>query len=87
MPHLLPEQCAHFADLFDQLGLDSTPKGIADFINGHRPLANEVLLENAPFWTTGQSSFIREEKQRDEPPWSELIDQLNTSLRDAKLAH
>ena len=48
MAHLLPEQCAHFSDLFDQLGLSSTPAGIADFINGHRPLAGPVLLAELP---------------------------------------
>mgnify|MGYP003608408644 CR=1 FL=1 len=81
MAHLLPEQCAHFSDLFDQLGLSSTPAGIADFINGHRPLAGPVLLADAPFWTPAQAHFLREEMQRDEPPWSELIDQLNAALR------
>ena len=36
----------------------------------------------APFWNRGQSQFIREKKQGDEPPWNILIDQLNTALRD-----
>lgn len=82
MPTLLPEQCAHFTDLFDQLGLPSRPAQIADFINGHRPLAGQVLLADAPFWNRGQSQFIREKKLNDEPPWNILVDQLNTALRD-----
>ena len=87
MSHLLPEQCAHFSDLFDQLGLSSRPADIADFINRHRPLKGQVLLADAPFWSTGQAQFLREEMQRDEPPWSELIDQLNTALRAAPGTH
>lgn len=82
MSTLNPEQCAHFSDLFEQLGLSSSPADIAAFINKHRPLAGNVLLHAAPFWTTAQSQFIREERKRDEPPWTELIDQLNTALRD-----
>ena len=81
MSHLLPEQCAHFSDLFDQLGLPSTPAGIAQFINTHRPLDGDTLLADAPFGSPAQAQFLREERARDEPPWSELIDQLNTALR------
>ena len=81
MPHMLPEQCAHFSDLFDQLGLDSSPAAIAGFINSHSPLQGQVLLADAPFWKPDQAQFLREEMQRDEPPWSELIDQLNSALR------
>ncbi len=71
-----------FSDLFDQLGLDSTPERIADFIVQHRPLANDVLLQDAPFWSAGQAQFIAEKKKLDEPPWSILIDQLSNALRD-----
>lgn len=82
MPTLLPEQCAHFSDLFDQLGLPSQPAQIAEFIHRHRPLAGDVLLADAPFWKLDQAQFIREKKQLDEPPWTILIDQLSTALRD-----
>ena len=47
----------------------------------HSPLAGTVDLADAPFWSAAQGQFLREESQRDEPPWSELIDQLNTALR------
>ena len=82
MHSLMPEQCAHFTDLFDQLGLPSSPADIAGFINTHRPLPGDMLLVDAPFWNRGQSQFIREKKQGDELPWNILIDQLNTALRD-----
>lgn len=78
---LLPEHCAHFTDLFDQLGLPSSPAAIAAFIGEHHPLAGEVALADAPFWNTGQAQFIREKKVQDEPPWSILIDQLSAALR------
>ena len=75
-------QCAHFTDLFDQLGLPSEPKQIADFIATHRPLPDVVLLADAPFWNAAQSQFIREKKLSDEPPWTLLMDQLGAALRD-----
>lgn len=76
------ERCASFTDLFEQLGLPSKPEQIADFIVTNRPVPGDVLLADAPFWSTGQSQFIREQKQLDEPPWSILIDQLSEALRD-----
>ncbi|MCP2041559.1 glutathione S-transferase [Neisseria sp. HSC-16F19] len=76
------ERCAGFTDLFEQLGLPSQPEQIADFISTHRPLSGDVLLADAPFWSSGQSQFIREQKQLDEPPWTLLIDQLSEALRN-----
>ncbi|MDO5086757.1 MAG: DUF2789 family protein [Comamonadaceae bacterium] len=84
MPDHSPEfidQCACFSDLFDQLGLPSSPAQIADFITTHQPLPGDVLLADAPFWNTAQAQFLREQKQRDEPPWAILIDQLGEALR------
>ncbi|MDO5057441.1 MAG: DUF2789 family protein [Lautropia sp.] len=80
-PELI-EQCASFTDLFDQLGLPSAPEQIADFITRHRPLPGDTLLVDAPFWSTAQAQFLREQKQRDEPPWTILIDQLSEALRE-----
>ena len=85
MSQHLPEfvaQCGSFTDLFNQLGLPSQPEAIADFIVKHRPLDNSVLLEHAPFCSDAQSQFINEKKNRDEPPWSILLDQLSNALRD-----
>ena len=76
------ERCATFSDLFEQLGLPSSAAQIADFITQHRPLPGNVLLADAPFWSTGQAQFIREKRQQDMPPWSLLIDQLSEALRD-----
>lgn len=77
----LIELCASFTDLFDQLGLPSTPEKIADFVTRHHPLPGNIMLVDAPFWTASQAQFLREMKQRDEPPWSILIDQLSEALR------
>ena len=69
-----------FADLFEQLGLPADPKGIAAFIAAHRPLAAEIRLEDAPFWSPAQATLLREEIVRD-ADWAELVDQLNVALR------
>ena len=85
MPDHRPEfiaQCAGFTDLFEQLGLPSSPLAIADFIAEHYPLPGNMLLADAPFWSTGQAQFIREQRQLDAPPWNLLIDQLGEALRD-----
>lgn len=48
------------ADLFDQLGLDSTPLGIEAFIAQHRPNSLGCDLPEAPAWTPAQAAFLRE---------------------------
>lgn len=65
--------------LFAQLGLPSDPESIARFIATHSPLAQDVKLADAPFWTSAQASFLREEIIED-ADWAEVIDQLNASL-------
>ena len=70
-----------FHDLFAQLGLPNTPEAIAEFLNKHRPLPNDVLLADAPFWDASQAEFIREKKLLDAPEWTQLIDQLSEALR------
>ena len=67
-------------DLFRQLGLPDSHADIEQFIVSHRPLANEVLLADAPFWTPPQARFLREELTED-ADWAELVDQLNLRLR------
>ena len=69
-----------FRDLFSQLGLPDDSPSIEDFIAAHRPLAPEVRLADAPFWTTGQSQFLREEIL-DDAEWAPLVDSLDASLR------
>jgi len=67
-------------DLFEQLGLPAEPAAIESFIAGHRPLADDIALADAPFWTVAQGQFLREEID-DDADWAELVDQLNLRLR------
>jgi uncharacterized protein DUF2789 len=67
-------------DLFAQLGLSDVDSEIDNFIHQHRPIADDLSLEKAPFWNKGQSQFIHEALHEDSD-WSELVDQLNTRLR------
>ncbi|MEJ8858286.1 DUF2789 domain-containing protein [Variovorax robiniae] len=67
--------------LFAQLGLPSAnASDIERFVAEHRPLAADVELADAPFWTPGQAEFLREEIN-DDAEWAEVIDQLNAMLR------
>ena len=79
------EQCASFTDLFNQLGLPSSPAQIATFLKEHRPIPGNIFLADAGFWTPAQAQFLREQKQLDEPPWSVLIDQLSEALRNSEV--
>ncbi|MCC5852158.1 MAG: DUF2789 domain-containing protein [Alkalimonas sp.] len=65
--------------LFAQLGLENNQAAIDRFVADHR-LAEHVPLEEAPFWTPAQASFIAESLKAD-ADWSEVIDELNTLLR------
>lgn len=68
-----------FSELFEQLGLDASHEGIAQFISSHQ-LPAEVELVDAPFWSPTQAEFLKEGWQADSD-WAEVIDQLNVSLR------
>lgn len=70
--HTLPQ-------LFAQLGLPSEPPAIDAFVSAHRPLANDVALYRAPFWTPAQRSFLKEEIIED-ADWAAAIDELNLRL-------
>jgi len=67
------------SNLFAQLGLLSDEFAIQRFIKTHSPLATNILLSDAPFWTLAQASFLREEILNDSD-WAEVIDQLNAKL-------
>ena len=71
-----------FSELFAQLGLASDDQAIGQFLAAHRPLADGIALADAPFWTSSQANFLREELLED-ADWAELIDQLNAALRAA----
>jgi len=67
-------------DLFAQLGLPSETEEIDRFIRQHSPLAGEIALHQAPFWTPSQANFLRSELIED-ADWAEVVDRLNTRLR------
>lgn len=69
-----------FSELFAQLGLPASEEGIREFLTTHSPLPDDVLLADAPFWTTAQASLLKEELLED-ADWAEVIDQLNAALR------
>lgn len=70
-----------FSDLFAQLGLPDDEPAIRQFLSAHRPLAEDIALADAPFWTPSQAAFLREEILED-ADWAELVDQLNLALRE-----
>ncbi len=70
-----------FSDLFAQLGLPDDEPAIRQFLSAHRPLAADIALADAPFWTASQAAFLREEILED-ADWAELVDQLNLALRE-----
>lgn len=69
-----------FSELFAQLGLPTDEPGMRQFLKTHTPLAAEIALPAAPFWSPTQAAFLREEILKD-ADWAEVIDQLNMSLR------
>ena len=67
-------------NLFAQLGLPSDTAAIDNFIAGHVPLASDIQLADAPFWSDAQANFLREEISED-ADWAEVVDQLDARLR------
>ena len=72
-----------FTKLFQQLGLPSEPAEIAQFIDENSPLAADVRLTNAPFWTSSQATFLCE-AVRNDADWAVIVDALDVALRDFK---
>lgn len=68
------------SNLFDQLGLPSDATSINNFIEIHRPLAHNVELAQAPWWTASQAAFLRE-SIADDADWAIMVDELDTLLR------
>jgi hypothetical protein len=66
--------------LFDQLGLDSSAEGIAQFIQQHQ-LSKELTLLEAPYWSEAQRQFLKE-KIASDGEWAIVVDQLNESLHE-----
>jgi len=66
-------------NLFAQLGLPSDEAAIDEFIASHRPLESGTALYRAPFWSTAQRTFLKEEIIED-ADWASVIDELNVRL-------
>ncbi len=71
--HRMPE-------LFAQLGLPDNDASIRSFIAAHAPLAGEVRIADAPFWTDAQARLLRESLCAD-ADWSQVVDRLDVALR------
>jgi hypothetical protein len=69
-----------FSDLFAQLGLPSDELAIQAFIAAHTPLATDMGLADADFWTPAQATFLHESMLQDSD-WTVLVDQLSAALR------
>ena len=69
-----------FSELFAQLGLPTSNSDIEEFLRQHSPLAGDIILADAAFWTPAQTAFLREE-WREDADWAEVVDQLNVALR------
>ena len=52
-------------ELFDQLGLSSDADAIAAFIKSHYPLDMNTRFYDAPFWSTAQAAFIKQQMASD----------------------
>lgn len=75
----MPLTEVRMTNLFRQLGLDSTPEGVARFISEHR-LAPEINMLDADFWNEGQRQVLTEMLNSD-GEWALVVDQLNEALR------
>lgn len=68
-------------NLFEQLGLDTDPDSIDEFIEKNKIYSHELHIADAPFWNQSQSEFIRESIYYDSE-WSNSIDELDVILRN-----
>nr|WP_217486228.1 DUF2789 domain-containing protein [Acinetobacter seifertii] len=66
--------------LFEQLGLDADEASIENFIKTHQ-LPAEQKLHEAPFWSKGQSDFLKSHWEKDDE-WIVVIDELNEQLHE-----
>ena len=69
-----------FSELFAQLGLPTSSLEIEVLLRQNSPLAGDIALADAAFWTPAQAAFLREE-WREDADWAEVVDQLNVALR------
>ena len=69
-----------FTELFAQLGLECDEASIQRFLRTHAPLADDVEIQDAAFWSEQQAMFLKE-KIASDGSWAIAIDQLSTALR------
>lgn len=72
----------NLTNLFLQLGLEAEKKDIDTFVKSHS-LDDGISLEEAVFWTESQAQFIKESRAHD-ADWSEMVDELDTLLREKR---
>ena len=65
--------------LFAQLSLPSETNEVQQFIVTNGRLSTDILLADAPFWTSAQSVFLKEEILMD-ADWAAVIEQLNVAI-------
>ena len=70
----------NMSNLFAQLGQPDDEASIARFIEAHSPLAADLQLHEAHFWTESQAGFLRQSIV-DDADWAEITDVLNAGLR------
>lgn len=73
--HALPE-------LFAQLGLETDPQSIEQFIQ-HHDLPTGLSITKAPFWSDAQAAFLKESIAQDSD-WAPAVDELATALNHPK---
>lgn len=66
--------------LFEQLGLESDPASIDEFIANHQ-LTQDVKVTEAAFWSETQKRFLKEEMHVD-AEWAPVVDELNVRLHE-----
>lgn len=69
-------------NLFRQMGLDSTPEGVAEFISNHQ-LQPKTHITDAPFWSGSQRALLKELLDSD-ADWAIVVDELSASLTEVK---
>lgn len=67
--------------LFVQLGLPGDEFSVRRFIRQHRPLAQEVDVLSAPFWSPAQAAVLWKLRRRS-PHWCTVLAQLEAALRE-----
>ncbi len=67
--------------LMEQLGLPADDASLQRFVEEHGPLPAATRIEDASFWSTAQSLFLKEAIAQD-AMWAPAVDQLDALLRN-----